>query len=225
MQACNSQSPHFEIITGSERASGNTEQVAQFITALLDGFGASSGVICLREHRIERCGGCGQCNTRQLPCHINDDMPALVGRLAVADALVYIAPVHGYGMAHPMQTFIERAGVGYLRFERPLANKVAGAVVTGRRYSHEAVWHQFNSNFLLNRMILVGSGYPAVVHGGAPGSAMRDTEGLESIRSLVRRMVGMTQLLRSLPASARDQWLNADTVNERQAPMLSSTPP
>ena len=32
-------------------------------------------------------------------------------------------------------------------------------------------------NVLLNRMILVGSGYPAVVLGGVPGEAMADAEG------------------------------------------------
>lgn len=144
-------------------------------------------------------------------------MPAIVNRLVRADAIIYAVPVHGYGMAHPMQIFIERAGVGYLRFERPLANKVAGAVVTGRRYAHEAVYHQLIGNILLNRMILVGSGYPVVIHGGAPGSALRDTEGLASLATLISRMVGMARLLKATPQALRTTLLHPETMNERAA--------
>ncbi|PCE30207.1 flavodoxin family protein [Burkholderia ubonensis] len=208
---------HFTIVTGSERASGNTEQVAEHIGALLADEGCTIDIVRLREHRIAPCGACGECNTRTSACEQDDDMPAIIARLRKADGIVYAVPVHGYGMAHPMQIFIERAGVGYLRFERPLANKVAGAVVTGRRYAHETVFHQLVSNFLLNRMILVGSGYPVVIHGGSPGAGMQDREGLASVRSMIARMTGMARLLRATPAALRAQCLVLDTVNERAA--------
>ena len=215
---------HFEIICGSERANGNTERVAQYMAELLQEIGCTCGVIHLREHRIEPCGTCGECNVRRHPCAIADDMPLIVRRLAAAEAIVYAAPVHGYGMAHPMQVFIERAGVGYLRFERPLANKVAGAVVTGRRYAHESVFNQLVNNILLNRMILVGSGYPATLRGGAPGAAMQDSEGLEAVRSLVTRMVGMARLLRAAPADALTRFLSPETTNERTPVRIASAP-
>ncbi|WAI84919.1 MULTISPECIES: flavodoxin family protein [Achromobacter] len=207
--------PKFVILTGSERAHGNTDQIAAYINALLDGMDCATDVIHLREHHILPCGSCGECNMRASACHIDDDMPLVISRLRQADGIVYAAPVHGYGMAHPMQIFIERAGVGYLRFERPLANKVAGAVVTGRRYSHEAVAAQLINNILLNRMILVGSGYPAIVHGGSPGAALHDKEGLESIRMLIARMAGMVNLMRSLSPEAIVRHLSPDTSNER----------
>lgn len=208
---------HFAVVTGSERAMGNTDQIARHIGTLLAEQRCTADIVHLRDYRIAPCGSCGECNTRTHSCQIDDDMPAIVDRLRCADAIVYTAPVHGYGMAHPMQIFIERAGVGYLRFERPLANKVAGAVVTGRRYAHEAVYHQLVSNILLNRMILVGSGYPVLIHGGAPGSAMRDVEGLASLGTLVSRMIGMGRLLQATPQQMRHVLLHPETVNERAA--------
>ncbi|MCO8628298.1 flavodoxin family protein [Burkholderia multivorans] len=208
---------HFVVVTGSERASGNTEQVAEYVRSILADRGCTIDVLHLRDYRILPCGGCGECNMRRTVCQLNDDMPEIIARLCKADGVVYAAPVHGYGMAHLMQNFIERAGVGYLRFERPLANKIAGAVVTGRRYAHETVFHQLVSNFLLNRMILVGSGYPVVIHGGSPGAGMKDREGLESLRAMLARMVGMACLLRSVPTSLREQFLTPHTINERAA--------
>jgi len=207
----------FTIITGSERADGNTDQVAKHIETMLSEHGCETDVVYLRKHRIAPCGSCGDCNTREIVCCIDDDMPALVARLHQADAIVYAVPVHGYGMAHQMQIFIERAGVGYLRFKRPLANKVAGAVVTGRRYAHEAVFHQLISNILLNRMILVGSGYPVVLHGGSPGAGMTDVEGLVSVHSLIFRMIGMARLLRETSPDIRNRLLSLDVINERAA--------
>lgn len=215
---------HFEILCGSERAQGNTELVAEHMQSLFQALGASAGLIRLREHRIDPCGRCGECNLRTDPCAQDDDMPAIVRRLQAASGLVYAVPVHGYGMAHPMQIFIERAGVGYLRFERPLANKVAGAVVTGRRYAHEPVFNQLVNNILLNRMILVGSGYPATVRGGSPGAALQDSEGLEAVRSLASRMVGMARLLQSIPAEDVTAFLSPDTTNERMTRRIAVSP-
>ncbi len=94
-----------------------------------------------------------------------------------------------------MQQFIERTGVGYLRFERPLTNKVAGVIVTGRRYSHMDVYAQLLHNVMLNRMILVGSGYPAVVHAGGRGEASFDHEGIDAVMRMVHRMVDMIDIL------------------------------
>lgn len=208
---------HFAIIAGSERSDGNTDQIAQFVKNFLAEQHCTADIVFLRNYLIKPCGACGECNTRTHQCEISDDMPAIVSRLKNADAILYAAPVHGYGLAHPMQIFIERAGVGYLRFERPLANKVAGAVVTGRRYAHETVYHQLVSNILLNRMILVGSGYPPVIHGGAPGSGMRDIEGLASLKSHVSRMIGMARLLKDTSDQLIRACLSPETLNERTA--------
>lgn len=207
--------PTFEIITGSARAFGNSEQVADHIAKLLRDRGAHASILRLREYDIAPCGTCGECNTRTVVCAREDDMPMIIERLIAADALIYIAPVHGYGLAHPMQVFIERAGVGYLRFKRPLANKVAGCVITGRRYGHVGVFNQIMNNILLNRMILAGSGYPTILMGGTPGKALEDEEGLNSVQSLVERMLGMVRLLGSVPTAQREAFLTPETTNER----------
>ncbi|WP_269584436.1 flavodoxin family protein [Roseibium sp. Sym1] len=205
----------FEIITGSSRARGNSERVADHIVETLSGQGVDASILRLREFDIAACGACGECNTRETPCAQRDDMPIIIERLVAANAIIYVAPVHGYGLAHPMQIFIERAGVGYLRFNRPLANKVAGCVITGRRYGHVSVFNQITNNILLNRMILVGSGYPTVLLGGAPGKALEDAEGLQSVHSLVARMVGMARLLRMVPKAAMESCLTPLSENER----------
>lgn len=201
-------------INGSERPGGNTDQVLQFVRERATQLGVKYTECRLREKTILPCGTCGDCNILAHPCGVSDDVAGIVAAMSDADGLIYAAPVHGFGMAEVMQRFIERAGVGFLRFHRPLANKVGAAIVTGRRYSHEHVHGQFLANMLLNRMIIPGSGYPAVVHGGRPGSALADQEGLDSVARTVERIIGMMKFIRSASLGSTE-FLTVADVNER----------
>ncbi len=210
----------FAFISGSERAGGNTDLVVNYAVEMVERLGGVADVITLRDYRISPCGPCGDCNIRTVPCGLDDDAAALVARMVRADALIYAAPVHGFGLAHLMQIFLERAGVGYLRFDRPLANKLGGVVVTGRRYSHAHVHAQVINNLLLNRTILVGSGYPVTFTGGAPGDALRDDEGLESLCAMIERMVAFVGLLAANRAAGLETLPTPSARNEREASLL-----
>ncbi|WP_052847673.1 flavodoxin family protein [Streptomyces avicenniae] len=202
-------------ISGSERPGGNTDLALDHTATLVEGRGGVFRRINLRDHRISPCSPCGDCNSRTSPCAVQDDMPAIVEQMKQADGIVYAVPVHGFGLAHLMQIFIERAGVGFLRFDRPLANKVGGIIVTGRRYSDGSVHHQLVDNLLLNRMILVGSGFPALLRNATGKPGLYDTEGLDALDRMVNRMIDMTLLLRSVSAEGGGDLLPLDDRNER----------
>ncbi|MER5865527.1 flavodoxin family protein [Kitasatospora sp. NPDC002040] len=202
-------------ICGSERHNGNTDLALEYAGELIRERDAEFEVIHLREHRISPCSPCGDCNSRATSCELRDDMPGIVDRLRQADGLIYATPVHGFGLAHLMQIFIERAGVGYLRFERPLANKVGGIIVTGRRYSEASVHNQLVDNLLLNRMILVGSGFPALLRNTEAQPGLNDEEGLDALERMVHRMLDMCGLLRRSQGEYPDDLLPSYDRNER----------
>lgn len=181
-------------INGSER-DGNTADVLRYAATVAGQRGAELEAVDLRRLRMGPCGPCGDCNDRLVHCELRDDVPVVVDKMIAADGVIFAAPVHGFGTASLMQIFIERAGVGYLRFDRPLSNKVAGVISVARRYSAGEVWAQLTVNALLNRMILVGSGFPAEVHALHRGDAMKDTEGLTNVCRMVNRMLDMIELL------------------------------
>jgi multimeric flavodoxin WrbA len=181
-------------INGSER-DGNTADILRYAALIASKRDVEFEAIDLRDIRMLRCGPCGDCNDRMVRCAQTDDVPAVVDKMIAADGIIYAAPVHGFGTASLMQTFIERAGVGYLRFDRPLSNKVAGIISVARRYSAGEVWAQLTVNALLNRMILVGSGFPAEVHALHRGEAVKDDEGMTNVARMVDRMIDMIELL------------------------------
>jgi multimeric flavodoxin WrbA len=204
-------------ISGSERAGGNTDLALEYAGALVRERGAEFRTVHLRDHRISPCSPCGDCNGRTIPCAVEDDMPAIVEEMKRADGIIYAVPVHGFGLAHLMQIFIERAGVGFLRFDRPLANKVGGIIVTSRRYSDASVHNQLVDNLLLNRMILVGSGFPALLRNTSKEPGLNDAEGLDALERMAHRVIDMTLLLRRHQAATGEPVLLPDDRNERVA--------
>ncbi|MFI1306885.1 flavodoxin family protein [Streptomyces sioyaensis] len=215
MQGIRDDRPVIIGISGSERAGGNTDLALDYAGALVRERGAVFRTVYLRDHRISPCSPCGDCNNRLSPCALPDDMPAIVEEMKRADGIIYAVPVHGFGLAHLMQIFIERAGVGYLRFDRPLANKVGGIIVTGRRYSDASVHNQLVDNLLLNRMILVGSGFPALLRNTSSEPGLHDTEGLEALERMAHRMIDMTLLLRKHRSATGEPVLPLADRNER----------
>ncbi|MDU0292972.1 flavodoxin family protein [Saccharothrix longispora] len=209
-------------IHGSERSEGNTLYVLQYAEKILATRDVELEIVRLADLRMTPCGPCGDCNSRTVPCAVQDDVAAAVEKMAAADGILYAAPVHGFGTSALMQAFIERSGVGYLRFERPLTNKVAGVIVTGRRYAHTEVYNHLVTNVLLNRMVLIGSGFPAIVYGNQPGDAQYDDEGLQMIDRMVHRMVDMMELIAEHRELTGRDALDTDRANERDDAWFAS---
>jgi multimeric flavodoxin WrbA len=201
-------------INGSER-DGNTADVLRYAEAVAEQRGAEFETVDLRNIKMMRCGPCGNCNDRLIRCEQTDDIPGVVDKMIAADGIVFAAPVHGFGTASLMQTFIERAGVGYLRFDRPLSNKVAGVVSVARRYSAGEVWAQLTVNALLNRMILVGSGFPSEIQALHRGEALKDDEGLTNVGRMIERMIDMINLLNAHRELTGREVLSVADRNER----------
>ncbi len=210
-------------INGSER-DGNTADVLRYAASVAEENGVELEAVDLRTLRMSRCGPCGDCNDRPIPCELRDDIPDVVAKMVAADGIILAAPVHGFGTASLMQTFIERAGVGYLRFDRPLSNKVAGIISVARRYSAGEVWAQLTVNALLNRMIIIGSGFPATVHALHKGDAMKDVEGLTNVRRLVERMADLMGLLKEHKEITGKDVLGVTDRNERVGLPLNEIP-
>ncbi|MDA3647024.1 flavodoxin family protein [Saccharopolyspora indica] len=202
-------------INGSERAEGNTLGVLEHAATTLATRSVELEIVRLAELRMGPCGPCGDCNSRTVACEVDDDIADVVRRMTAADGIIYAAPVHGFGTSALMQAFIERSGVGYLRFDRPLTNKVAGVIVTGRRYAHTEVHSHLVTNVMLNRMVLVGSGFPAIVYGNQPGDAEHDDEGLQMVDRMLHRMVDMIEVLHEHRELTGRDGLDTDLANER----------
>ncbi|HWV14681.1 MAG TPA: flavodoxin family protein [Cellvibrio sp.] len=153
----------------------------------------SVDAIWLNQYRIELCDADNKCS--QTNCAVKDDMEMLAERIIAADAVLYIPVVHAYGTCSRMQSFIERLGYGFMRPQgRPLQNKLALVAVVGRRYSHESVFSQMILNFLLNRCIIIGSGFPPTFRSEL-GSPDHDPEAWSALKTGLIRTMALHRLI------------------------------
>ncbi len=170
----------------------------------------SVDAIWLNQYRIELCDADNKCS--QMNCSINDDMALLSERIIAADAVLYIPVVHAYGTCTRMQSFIERLGYGFMRPQgRPMQNKLAIVAVVGRRYSHESVFSQMILNFLLNRCIIVGSGFPPTFRSEL-GSPDNDHEAWSSLKTSLLRTISFHQLLSKNTTASLNQTIHLEEV-------------
>lgn len=166
------------IVVGSSRPCGVSARVVALASHHLRGK-AEVDVLWLKDYRIDYCDADNACANRD--CMLQDDVPYLVTKLTDSDAVLYLPVMHAYGANSRFQAFMERAGYGFLRPRgRPLRDKLAAIAVVGRRYGHTAVFSQIVLNVLLNKMILVGSGFPAcfqtqLAHDPEAEQALRET--------------------------------------------------
>jgi multimeric flavodoxin WrbA len=179
-------------ICGALRRDGSTEGVIKNSIATLSSRfkDVKTDVVYLCDYRITVCDSCYTCDEKR-QCWMPDDVTFIVKKMLVADGIIYALPVNAFGVNSLMQIFLERAGVGCLRFSRPLENKAAGILITGRRYAHEMAWSQIALNIVLNRMILIGSGFPSLVKndGKVLGNQIEDKEGAASAEAMLVKMV------------------------------------
>lgn len=171
------------VIVGSSRTNGASGRVVSLMRRHLEGR-ASVEALWLKDYRIDYCDADNVCAARD--CPVNDDVSLIVDAMSAADAIIYLPVMHAYGTNSRFQAFLERVGYGFLRpRERPLKDKLAAVVVVGRRYGHTAVFSQLALNILLNKMILVGSGFPATFQ----SQMAHDPEAEEALRETLDRLV------------------------------------
>lgn len=204
-------------VNGSERRQGNNAAALTYASEVLARRGVVLEVIRLVDLRMGPCGPCGDCNFRSTPCEVEDDVRGAVDQMAQADGIIYATSVHGFGSAPLMPIFLERAGTGILRFDRRLTNKVAGVVVTGRMYSQVETYSYLVNHALLNRMILIGHGFPSVLQGDVAGEVLGDAQGMDMFTRMLQRMVDMMTLLREYRQITGRDGLAVTTPTERAA--------
>jgi len=184
------------VLVGSSRKNGLSNHICTVLRDQFEAKGLSGNFIHLADKHIQFCDAYNLCEFS--PCAIPDDMPNILADMQAADGIIYMPVMHAFGANSKFQAFLERVGYGYLRpLDRPLMDKIAAIVVVGRRYGHTAVYSQIMLNIMLNKMIMAGSGFPALFL-SMLGGALDDAEAHEALEQTVDRMHDVHRRFRNI---------------------------
>ena len=179
------------MLNGSPKANGNTAAALAEMAAIFAQEGIEAETVQVGHLLVRGCTGCGACG-KLGKCVHDDVVNELIPKFAEADGLVLGSPVY-YASANSTLTAALDRLFFCARF--PKTMKVGASVTVARRGGCSATFDQLNKYFTISGMPVASSQYWNSVHGGAPGDALEDAEGLQTMRTLARNM---TFLMKSI---------------------------
>lgn len=174
------------IINGSPRKGGNTTLALDQMIGVFEGYGVEVKYVQVGNMSIRGCLACGACHNGREKCAIDDIVNELAADIAECDGVVVASPVY---YANANATLIALLDRLFYSSKCDKRMKVGASVVVARRGGCSATFDQLNKYFTISGMPIASSQYWNSVHGGAPGDAEEDLEGLQTMRTLAHNMV------------------------------------
>ena len=172
------------LLNGSPRVNGNTALSLEEMVKVFTEEGIETEVIQVGNKDIRGCLACGGCYETG-KCVIDDLVNEVGEKFKEADGLVVASPVYYASANGSVVSFMDRLFYS-TNFDKTM--KVGASVAIARRGGCSATFDQLNKYFTISGMPIASSQYWNSVHGGAPGQAEQDAEGLQTMRALARNM-------------------------------------
>ena len=172
------------LLNGSPKANGNTALALKEMAAIFAQEGVEAEIIHVGNKDIRGCVACGSCG-RLGKCVFDDVVNEVAAKFEAADGLVIGSPVYYAGANATVMALLQRLFYSS-HFDKTM--KVGASVVIARRGGCSATYDEMNKFFGISGMPIASSQYWNSVHGGAPGQALEDAEGMQTMRTLARNM-------------------------------------
>lgn len=173
------------MLNGSPRENGNTAAALAEMKKIFEENGVETEIIQVGNKPIRGCIACGGC-AKKGACVFDDLVNETAPKFEACDGLVVASPVYYASANATLVAFLDRLFYS-TRFDKRM--KVGASVVVARRAGTTATFDELNKFFTISGMPVASSHYWNELHGRASGEAVRDEEGLQSLRALARNMV------------------------------------
>ena len=172
------------LVNGSPKANGNTATALEEMIKIFAQEGIETEVLHIGNKAIRGCIACGSCG-KNGKCVFDDMVNECAPKFAECDGLVVASPVYYASANATLIAFLDRLFYS-TRFDKTM--KVGAGVAVARRGGCSSTFDELNKYFTISGMPIASSQYWNSVHGGAPGEAEQDAEGLQTMRTLARNM-------------------------------------
>ncbi|MBE6669055.1 MAG: flavodoxin family protein [Ruminococcaceae bacterium] len=198
------------LINGSPKPNGNTAISLREMETVFREEGIEVETVRVGSEAIRGCTACGFCH-RNGKCVFDDIVNETVPKFEECDGIVVASPVYYASANSTLTAFLDRLFYSS-GFDKTM--KVGASVAVARRGGLSATFDQLNKYFTISGMPVASSQYWNSVHGGAPGDALEDEEGLQTMRTLARNMTFLMKSIAlgkekyGLPEKEKHKWTN-----------------
>ncbi|MBQ8893008.1 MAG: flavodoxin family protein [Clostridia bacterium] len=173
------------MINGSPHGKGNTSIALGEMEKIFKVEGIEVETLQVGQMDIRGCIGCFSCR-KNGKCVFDDIVNEAAPKLEQCDGLVVASPVYYASANATLIALLDRLFYS-TSFNKSM--KVGASVAVARRGGCSATFDELNKYFTISGMPVASSQYWNSVHGGAPGDASLDEEGLQTMRTLARNMI------------------------------------
>ena len=174
------------IINGSPKANGNTAFALNQMADVFADAGVEAETIQVGSALIHGCIGCGSCYKTK-KCIFDDLVNETAAKLPEYDGIVVGSPVYYASPNGTLISFLDRLFYSTGHIDKSM--KVGASVVCARRGGCTAAMDVLNKYYTISSMPVASSTYWNQIHGGKPGDAALDAEGIRTMRNLAKNMV------------------------------------
>lgn len=172
------------MLNGSPKANGNTAAALSEMKTTFSLEGIETETVQVGHMAIRGCISCNHCY-QQGKCVFDDIVNELASKFEEADGLVVATPVY-YASANA--TLIAALDRLFYSTSFSKTMKVGASIAVARRGGCSSTFDELNKYFTISSMPIASSQYWNSVHGGRPGEAHQDAEGMQTMRTLARNM-------------------------------------
>lgn len=174
------------ILNGSPKANGNTAFALSQMAEVFAENGVDVEILQVGSQLIRGCTGCGSCYKTK-KCIFDDLVNETAARLDQFDGIVAGSPVYYASPNGTLISFLDRLFYSTGHIDKRM--KVGASVVCARRGGCTAAMDVLNKYFTISSMPVASSSYWNQIHGGKPGEAQLDGEGIRTMRNLAKNMI------------------------------------
>ena len=172
------------MLHGSPKAKGNTAIALEEMEKIFLEEGIEVVSVHVGSLAVRGCIACGSCY-KTGKCAIDDVVNELAPIFAEADGLVVGSPVYYASANATLIAVLDRL---FYSTHFPKTMKVGAGITVARRGGCSSTFDELNKYFTISGMPVASSQYWNSIHGGKPGQALEDAEGLQTMRTLARNM-------------------------------------
>ena len=173
------------IVNGSPHTYGNTAIALREMEKIFRREGIETEWLNIGGQDIRGCIACGKC-AESGKCIFDDIVNEAAERLSRCDGLVVGSPVYYASANATLMAFLTRL---FYSQRADHTMQVGAAVGCARRGGLTATYDELNKFFAISGMPIATGQYWNGIHGGQPGEAEQDAEGLQQMRTLASNMV------------------------------------
>ena len=179
------------LLNGSPHVNGCTATALNEMIKVFEQEGVETELVQVGKASIRGCIACGSCG-RTGKCVFNDLVNEVAEKFKEADGLVVGSPVYYSSPNGTILSFLDRL---FYSTNYSKHMKVGAAVVSCRRGGNTASFDVLNKYFSISQMPIATANYWNMVHGFTAEDALKDKEGLQTMRNLARNMAFMIKAL------------------------------